>query len=226
MPVDAKVEVDRILLSVRRSNEESFTTYDFAQRFKAEAPEAWESIVRQHGVGGKGAGRHYSAFSRISQYLHRVALRGDLTKGDYVIAPPEYGSPLIRLWSFDPSEGLNIYPEDQEEDEEEDEEHFEGAVTAVMVNKFERNPKARRKCIEHYGAKCSVCGVDFGERYGEHGRGFIHVHHLKPLKEIRKTYTVDPIKDLRPVCPNCHSMIHCREKMLTIEETKKLMQRR
>ena len=102
----------------------------------------------------------------------------------------------------------------------------EGSVTTVTVNKFERSPKARRECIDHYGAKCSACGIDFGERYGKHGKGFIHVHHLKPLKEIRKTYKVDPIEDLRPVCPNCHAMIHCREEMLTIEQIKKLMRRR
>jgi predicted HNH restriction endonuclease len=221
MTVDAEAEVARILDLVRRSKNKTFTTYDFVQRFAEEAPKVWTSIVKKHGVGGKGAGRHYSAFSRVSQYLHRVALRGSLTKLPNIDAPEEWGSPKIRVWSFDPSEGLNIFPEDQEEDEE----HFEGAVTTVTVNKFERNPRARRKCIDHYGAKCSACGVDFGERYGKHGRGFIHVHHLKPLKEIRKTYKVDPVEDLRPVCPNCHAMIHCREEMLTIEQIKKLMQR-
>jgi predicted HNH restriction endonuclease len=222
MPVDAESEVNRILDRLRRSKNKTFTTYDFIQRFKAEAPKVWESIVKEHGAGGKGAGRHYSAFSRISQYLHRVALRGSLTKLPYIKAPEEWGSAVIRLWSFDPSEGLNIFPEDQEQEEE----YFEGAVTTVTVNKFERNPKARRDCINHYGAKCSACEIDFGERYGELGKGFIHVHHLKPLKNIRKTYKVDPIKDLRPVCPNCHAMIHCREEMQTIEQIKKLIQRR
>ena len=40
------------------------------------------------------------------------------------------------------------------------------------------------------------------------GTGYIHVHNLKPLSEIKEEYKVDPINDLRPVCPNCHSMIH------------------
>ncbi len=35
------------------------------------------------------------------------------------------------------------------------------------------------------------------------GEGFIHVHHLKPLSEVGYEYRVDPIRDLRPVCPNC-----------------------
>ena len=86
------IEVDRILDLVRRSENKTFTTYDFIQRFEAEAPKAWANIVEKYGVGGKGAGRHYSAFSRISQYLHRVALRGSLTKLPYVEAPEEWGS--------------------------------------------------------------------------------------------------------------------------------------
>ena len=59
--------------------------------------------------------------------------------------------------------------------------------------------------------------------YGERGVGFIHVHHLKPLSEISKEYEVDPIGDLRPLCPNCHAMIHRRPEM-GIEELKELIQ--
>jgi predicted HNH restriction endonuclease len=84
----------------------------------------------------------------------------------------------------------------------------EGAKKQITVNAYERNPKARELCIQKYGFKCSVCGFNFEEIYGEIGKGYIHVHHLKPLREINKEYNVDPINDLRPVCPNCHSMLH------------------
>ena len=50
--------------------------------------------------------------------------------------------------------------------------------------------------------------MDFEETYGELGRGFIHVHHLVPISSIGKTYQIDPINDLAPVCPNCHAMLH------------------
>jgi len=93
MSIDAEAEVDRILDLVRRSKNKTFTTYDFVQRFAEDSPKAWTSIVKKHGVGGKGAGRHYSAFSRVSQYLHRVALRGSLTKLDYVEAPEKWAHP-------------------------------------------------------------------------------------------------------------------------------------
>jgi len=93
----------------------------------------------------------------------------------------------------------------------------EGATHEVTLNRFERNPHAREQCIAHYGCRCSVCDFDFEHVYGEIGRAFIHVHHLKPLAEIRKEYVIDPIADMRPICPNCHAMIHKCSEMMTIE---------
>lgn len=89
-----------------------------------------------------------------------------------------------------------------------------------MVNSYERNPIARKKCIEHYGAKCAVpnCSFDFEELYGGIGKGFIHVHHLTQLSDIGQGYEVDPVKDLRPVCPNCHAMLHQKNPPYTINE--------
>ncbi|OLP18647.1 restriction endonuclease [Leptolyngbya sp. 'hensonii'] len=98
----------------------------------------------------------------------------------------------------------------------------EGAILRVSVNAYERNFQARQKCIEHYGVSCFVCGFNFGEFFGELGEGFIHVHHLCPISEIAGEYEVDPVKDLRPVCPNCHAMIHRRSPSLSIEEIVRL----
>ncbi|WP_321867029.1 HNH endonuclease [Paraburkholderia tropica] len=89
--------------------------------------------------------------------------------------------------------------------------YHEGAVTQVLVNRYERDPEARAAAIAHYGCKCCACGFDFEAKYGELGRGFIHVHHIVDIATIGTSYQVDPIKDLRPVCPNCHAMLH-REK--------------
>lgn len=102
---------------------------------------------------------------------------------------------------------------------------FEGATRQVSVNRYERNPYARQQCIEHYGCRCMACGFDFEQVYGEIGHGFIHVHHIKPLSETRKEYEVDPIADLRPVCPNCHAMIHQGTKMISIEELRQVLQK-
>ncbi|MBW4522620.1 MAG: HNH endonuclease [Scytolyngbya sp. HA4215-MV1] len=98
----------------------------------------------------------------------------------------------------------------------------EGAVRQVTVNAYERDPRARQKCIDYYGLNCSVCNFNFGETFGQLGKGFIHVHHLCPISEIGEEYEVDPVKDLRPVCPNCHAMIHRRSPPLSFEEIIKL----
>ena len=104
---------------------------------------------------------------------------------------------------------------------------FEGAKKSVIVNQYERNPIARQKCIETNGCKCKVCGMDFEEKYGEIGRGFIHVHHVVPISTIGESYQIDPIKDLVPVCPNCHAMLHrgLNGITLTVDELKALIQK-
>lgn len=100
---------------------------------------------------------------------------------------------------------------------------MEGALRRVVSSECERNPAARRACIEHYGASCFVCGFSFGAVYGEIGRDFIHVHHLTPISSQGEAHGVDPIRDLRPVCPNCHAMLHSAEPPLTIEELQEHM---
>lgn len=100
----------------------------------------------------------------------------------------------------------------------------EGAVRQIAINEYERNPIARARCIAHYGAKCAVCDYSFGAVYGSIAEGFIHVHHLRPISEIAGEYVVDPILDLRPVCPNCHAVIHLGGKTRSIEDLKQIME--
>ena len=94
----------------------------------------------------------------------------------------------------------------------------EGAVQRVPMNRYERDPRARAACIAHHGTTCSACGFDFEATYGELGRGYIHVHHVKDLSTLGKRYRVDPVKDLKPLCPNCHAMVHRERPALTITE--------
>ncbi len=96
----------------------------------------------------------------------------------------------------------------------------EGKIIQVFVNKYERNQRARIECIEEFGDRCYACGFDFGQTYGDIAKGYIHVHHTKPLSEIKEEYHVDPKKDLVPLCPNCHSAIHLTKPELTIDELK------
>jgi 5-methylcytosine-specific restriction protein A len=99
---------------------------------------------------------------------------------------------------------------------------LEGAWRQITVNAYERDPSARQRCIEHYGASCQVCGISFEEHYGPEASGIIHVHHIVPLSEIGKEYQVDPIKDLKPICPNCHAVIHAKRPARILEEVREM----
>ena len=111
------------------------------------------------------------------------------------------------------------------EEIENPEELIEGAKKTLIVNQYERNPEGRRQCIEAHGCYGHVCGLDFAKKYGGIGEGFIHVHHLVPISTVGEDYVVDPIKDLIPVCPNCHAMLHRGQagQVLTIEQLRKII---
>jgi 5-methylcytosine-specific restriction protein A len=98
------------------------------------------------------------------------------------------------------------------------EKYPEGAKKTVTINAYERNRKAADACKAHHGFICVVCGFDFQRAYGSIGKDFIHVHHIKPIGSIGAEYEVDPVKDLVPVCPNCHAMIHRTEPHLQVEQ--------
>jgi hypothetical protein len=103
--------------------------------------------------------------------------------------------------------------------------HWEGNCAVIYTNRFERDPKARANCIKIFGASCSVCTFDFGREYGKIGEGFIHVHHLKPLSAVGASHKVSARNDLRPVCPNCHEMLHKRSPPFSIEELRDIRNR-
>ena len=100
-----------------------------------------------------------------------------------------------------------------------DEEGYpEGATKTITVNYYERNAAARAVCIAHYGVQCTACGFNFEDVYGEIGKAFIHIHHVIPLSQTKSEYKVNPINDLRPVCANCHAIIHRSTPALSIEQ--------
>jgi len=104
--------------------------------------------------------------------------------------------------------------------------YTEGALKAISVNVYERNAEARNACLLHHGYKCKACSFDFEETYGSIGHNFIHVHHIVPISEIKKQYKIDPVKDLVPVCPNCHAIIHRKKQALTIKQLKRVLNKK
>jgi predicted HNH restriction endonuclease len=96
----------------------------------------------------------------------------------------------------------------------------------IIANKEEqrrqhkRTRKERAECINFHGTKCAVCGFSFEQEFGEIGMGYIEVHHLKPVAQYAgfQVRIVNPIADLRPVCANCHRMLHTKNPPYCIEE--------
>ena len=100
----------------------------------------------------------------------------------------------------------------------------EGAVREIRVNAYERSQIAREQCILCHGCRCAVCGIVLADVYGELAQGYIHVHHLRQLSEVGESYEIDPVHDLRPVCPNCHAIIHMKKPAYSIQQVKDLIQ--
>lgn len=102
----------------------------------------------------------------------------------------------------------------------------EGKKKELYVTKYERNMVNRKKAIEIHGIKCMICGFDFEKVYGEAGRNFIEVHHVKPLCEYDEEVEINPKTDLVCICANCHRIIHRRkDRIYTVEEVKKYIDR-
>ena len=124
-----------------------------------------------------------------------------------------FSSYIVKLYEFPSNKNDHdvLYPEEIETN------LVEGLTKTITVNYYERNTKARDACIKLHGYNCIVCGFNFENSYGARGKDFIHVHHLKAISDIGEKYIIDPESDLKPVCPNCHAMLH-RKGNISIDE--------
>jgi predicted HNH restriction endonuclease len=93
----------------------------------------------------------------------------------------------------------------------------EGFKKSMSVNIYERSSRLRDFAIKEFTVNgiisCDCCKFNFNKFYGEEiGAGYIEIHHMKPIfkyeqQELKKVIK-DAIKNLVPVCSNCHRMIH------------------
>ena len=85
--------------------------------------------------------------------------------------------------------------------------------------RIERNRKLALKVKKIQGYTCLACGFNFEKTYGALGADFIEAHHLTPLSELQGDIVhLDPKKDFRVLCSNCHRMIHRSEFVNRVEE--------
>jgi 5-methylcytosine-specific restriction protein A len=138
-----------------------------------------------------------------------------------VLIPVAVADALEQLWNRRTDGTDPVLPDELPRDAS----YPEGARKSITVNAYERNPQARAACIAHFGLKCSVCDLLLEDRYGAIAAGFIHVHHTVPLAAAGPDYRINPRKDLRPVCPNCHAVLHRRTPPLSIAEARRLVRK-
>jgi len=136
-----------------------------------------------------------------------------------ITIPADSAAKLEEMWKEHLS-GRGLAPISFAEEVTSPERFWDGATRQITVNAYERDPRARKACLANHGYSCLVCGFNFEHTFGELGAEFIHVHHLRPLSEVGEEYEVDPIKDMVPICPNCHAMVHRRKPAYSIEEIK------
>ena len=115
---------------------------------------------------------------------------------------------------------------------DEDDTITEGKVSTKTAIVKERSQKLRRAAIEHYTVEgkivCSVCGFDFKKIYGELGDGYIQMHHENPVYQYSddgfETYISEAVKNMKPLCANCHCMVHRNKgRLISITELKAIM---
>ncbi|MEV4536255.1 HNH endonuclease [Asanoa sp. NPDC049518] len=127
----------------------------------------------------------------------------DRLQGSGVLLRPPADQLLDQLWNAHITDSPYRIPEELP-----DQTYEEGAVTRVLVNRYERDRAARAASIAYHGTTCRVCGFNFEAQYGELGRDFVHVHHIREISVLGPGYQVDPKRDLIPLCANCHAMAH------------------
>lgn len=113
---------------------------------------------------------------------------------------------------------------DNESKRERKDSETEGRKVQYYTTKYERSIQNRQEAIRLHGTKCMICGFDFELKYGELGKGYIEVHHIKPLSELDEAVVVNPETDLICVCSNCHRMLHrFRNYMVSVDELKQII---
>ncbi len=109
----------------------------------------------------------------------------------------------------------------------------EGTRRVRNAQVYERSKKLREaaisRCTINGHLACSVCSFDFSTVYGERGRGYIEIHHQKPIFQYEEQDTAkfleQALQNVVPVRSNCHRMIH-REKNapMPVEELRQIVE--
>ena len=193
----------------------------------------WDDTIRNQGLTQHPS--YEEAIPYIDAYLEVLSEATDTNPGSNPIeeptppsTPAPFQQPINPLPIISPGSLSDPYLEVSSADiaaaAAEEESYQEGKATAVLVNRYERDPKARAEALRLHGTTCQACGFSFEQFYGLHGKDFIQVHHLKPVSSYGGAVNINPATDLAVLCSNCHSMVHRKpQSPLTIDQLKALL---
>jgi hypothetical protein len=165
------------------------------------------------------AGARVPLVFKYPGYIDQQTLRGirrltsdSAGKLDQYLEPLK---PLQSLWA----------PSTEREDFNALESFADGEKKSKFITYYERDRKNRAAAIRIHGYRCKGCDLLMDEKYGSHGKDFIHVHHIKPVSQFEMPKEIDPARDLTVLCPNCHAMVHKkRSATLSVEELRRIIQ--
>lgn len=102
----------------------------------------------------------------------------------------------------------------------------EGDRFLAEIQRLRRSAKIVAEAKAYYGPTCQACDFEFEAFYGARGKDYVECHHVNPLSGRDGVGAVTKIRDLAMLCANCHRMVHRSTPCLTVEELKKMIQRR
>jgi len=97
----------------------------------------------------------------------------------------------------------------------------EGHLRLRTATKASRSQALRKLALKMHGSICTACGLDFHAKYKAVKRDCIELHHVVPISEGIRENT---IKNLIPLCPNCHRVAHTTQPPLSISAIRRMLQ--
>lgn len=129
---------------------------------------------------------------------------------------------LITFSTDDAGENLQDIANDKDIEILDDSVVREGELKKRTTEYRTRSTQLRNAAINRYTVNgrihCHACCFEFARAFPGIGDGFIHIHHLRPVSFLRGEALKmnEALANVRPLCPNCHQMVHTSTPPLTI----------
>ncbi|SLN44148.1 HNH endonuclease [Roseovarius litorisediminis] len=156
----------------------------------------------------------------------------DFADGRYHLTPA--GKSFIeKFGGIDESYSAQGFPENDKKEALRPEFEYtfieEGSSSHVSRTVRQRSKRLREYALKFFADKdgrisCEGCGFEGSTAYGKVALGLIEIHHKKPVAVhgTSKKPLKEAIKDLSPLCPTCHRLVHFKKgTVMSIEELKK-----